>query len=184
MRKLDPLTLIDKYYKEYPLARKILVKHSEAVADKAVAIAQRLGLKKKQVRFIYEAAMLHDIGMYLTDAPDIGCKGTFPYICHGYLGHDLLVKEGYPEHAKVCERHTGAGIGKKEIVLRKLPIPYRSMKPKSLEEKIIAYADKFFSKDLDKIGIEKPVEKIRRKLLQHGEDKVIRFDKWHNKFSI
>lgn len=128
--------------------------------------------------------MLHDIGMYLTDAPEIGCSGPYQYICHGYLGHDLLVREGFPDHAKVCERHTGTGISKKEIIRRNLPIPNRSMKPKSLAEEIITYADKFFSKDPDKLEIEKSAKKIREKLSKHGQDKVEKFNEWHKSFKV
>ena len=181
---MNPFTIIDKYYGTYPVAKEILIIHSSAVAAKAVAIAKHLKLEKSRIRFIYEAAILHDIGMYLTNAPEIGCIGDCPYICHGFLGHDILVKEGYPEHAKVCERHTGTGIGKKEIISKNLPIPHRSMKPKSIEEKIITYADKFFSKDPEKIGSEKSPDKIIEKLRKHGDDKVAKFEKWHKKFNI
>jgi len=181
---MDPFIIIEKYYQDLPVAKKILITHSSAVANKAVRIAKMLKLKKKKIQFIYEAAMLHDIGMYLTDAPEIGCFGTYPYICHGYLGHDLLIREGFPDHAKVCERHTGTGISKKEIIHRNLPIPIRSMKPKSLAEKIITYADKFFSKKPGKLEIEKPINKIREKLSKHGSDKVIQFDEWHQSFKI
>ncbi len=180
---MDPQKLINKYYKQHPEAKQILLTHSEAVADRAVQIAKNLKLKKKRIRFIYEAAMLHDIGIFMTQAPEIKCTGSYPYICHGYLGHDILVREGYPKHARICERHTGTGIAKKEIVRRDLPIPNRSMLPKTLEEKIITYADKFYSKDPDKIGSIKTVEKIRQKLSKHGDQKVKTFDKWHKKFS-
>lgn len=180
---MNPYKLIDKYYKDHPKARNILITHSELVAKKAVKTAKRINLTKEQQAFIFEASMLHDIGIFLTNAPEIYCTGSFPYICHGYLGHDILVREGYPLHAKVCERHTGTGIGKKEIKERKLPIPYRSMKPKSIEEKIVTYADKFFSKDLKKIKKEKSVDKVREKLLRHGADKVAKFDKWHKLFT-
>ncbi len=54
--------------------------------------------------------MLHDIGIFLTNAPHIGCYGDKPYICHGYLGREILDKEGLPGHAMVCERHVGAGL--------------------------------------------------------------------------
>ena len=60
--------LYDKYYPENSRVRDILQRHSESVAELAVSIndALELGLDDKQV---YEAAMLHDIGIFLTDAP-------------------------------------------------------------------------------------------------------------------
>ncbi len=181
---MDPYKLINKYYKNYPRARKILIEHSQAVARHALEIASKLELSKKKLQFIEEAALLHDIGIFLTDAPSIGCRGTYPYICHGYLGHDIMVREGYPKHAKVCERHTGTGIKKSEIIKRNLPIPIRSMVPKSITEEIIAYADKFYSKDPDKIGSVKSVEKIKQKLARHGDEKVAKFISWHQQFNI
>ena len=132
--------------------------------------------------FVYEASMLHDIGVFLTNAPDIHCLGEYPYICHGYLGSDLLTKEGYPDHALVCERHTGAGISKDEIRTHNLPLPCRDMLPVSLEEQLICFADKFYSKT--KLRKEKSVEKIRRSLSKYGEDSVKRFDSWCKLFLV
>ena len=126
--------------------------------------------------FIEEAAMLHDIGIFLTDAPDIQCFGTHPYICHGYLGADLVRKEGFPRHALVCERHTGAGLSLQDIEEQNLPVPHRDMLPVSLEEEIICFADKFFSKT--KLDKEKSLEKARKSVEKHGGNGVQRFDRW------
>ena len=132
------------------------------------------------MQFIEEAAMLHDIGIFLTDADDIYCYGTYPYICHGYLGADLVRKEGYPRHALVCERHTGAGLSLKTIIDRDLPVPHRDMLPVSLEEQIICFADKFFSKT--KLDNEKSLEKSRKSIEKHGKEGLVRFDKWCEMF--
>ena len=56
-------------------------------------------------------------------------------------------KEGFPRHALVCERHTGAGISLQSIIDQQLPVPHRDMVPVSLEEQVICFADKFFFKD-------------------------------------
>ena len=55
-------------------------------------------------------------------------------------------KRGYPQHARVCERHTGAGLTKREIIEQELPLPQQDFLPETTEEKLICYADKFFSK--------------------------------------
>ena len=34
--------------------------------------------------------MLHDIGIFRCNAPDIDCHGDAGYICHGYLGAELM----------------------------------------------------------------------------------------------
>ncbi len=178
---MNPLQIISKYYEPGSKGWYILTEHSKAVRDFALDIAQRHPELKTDLQFISEAAMLHDIGIFLTNAPDLQCFGDKPYICHGYLGRELLEKEGYPKHALVCERHTGAGLSKEEIIAQKLPIPHRDMLPITVEEQIICFADKFFnkSKELTKA---QPIEKIRGKLLRYGEQQLKRFDRWAEMF--
>ena len=153
-----------------------MLTHSRSVADKALALARLHPELKLDLQFIEEAALLHDIGIFLTDADGIHCYGSHPYICHGYLGADLVRKEGYPRHALVCERHTGAGLSLKAIEERNLPIPHREMVPVSLEEQLICFADKFYSKT--KLDKEKSLEKARKSIERHGEEGLERFDNW------
>ncbi len=155
---MNPLTLIDKFYPEENELKRILLVHSRSVTDKALALAKKHPELDLDLTFIEEAAMLHDIGIFLTDAPDIQCFGTHPYICHGYLGADLVRKEGFPRHAQG------------------LPVPHRDMVPVSLEEEIICFADKFFSKT--KLDKEKSIEKARKSVEKHGGNGVQRFDRW------
>ena len=140
---MNPLQIIEKYYRPDSEIFKILIKHSSDVAKKAVNIAKKHPDKISDVDFIYEAAMLHDIGVFLTDAPKINCHGNMPYICHGYLGADILRAEGFPLHARVCERHTGTGLSLENIVANNLPLPHRDLQPETWAEKIICFADKF-----------------------------------------
>ena len=171
-----PIDIIKKYYEEESILYKILLDHSFSVADKALSIAKMHPEMNLDIAFIYEAAMLHDIGIFRTNAPDIHCFGEFPYICHGYLGSDIMKNEGFPRHALVCERHTGAGISLENILKNNLPVPKRDMLPESLEEQLICFADKFYSKTHpDK---EKAIDKIRKNLFKHGEISVKRFDDW------
>lgn len=177
---MNPYELISKYYPEDSEAYRILVAHSRHVADKALAIARMHPEVKWDMAFIEEAAMLHDIGVFLCHAPDIDCHGEAPYICHGYLGADLLREEGLPRHALVSERHTGTGLSLGMIEQQNLPLPHRNMLPVSDEEQLICFADKFFSKtNLDK---EKPVEKIHKSLEKYGAETVARFDGWCKRF--
>ena len=143
---MNPIDIINKYYLEENELRHILLTHSRSVADKSLWIANRHPELSLDKDFLYEAAMLHDIGIFLTDAPGIYCFGDKPYICHGYLGADLMRGEGYPRHALVCERHTGAGLSLEGIIAQDLPVPHREMVPVSLEEQVICFADKFYSK--------------------------------------
>ena len=154
--------------------------HSRSVADKAIALANAHPELKIDKRFVEEAAMLHDIGIFRTNAPGIQCFGTEPYICHGTIGAQLMREEGFPLHALVCERHTGAGLSLMEIERQNLPVPHHDMLPLSLEEKLICFADKFFSKThLEK---EKSLEQARQSLVKFGEEGVARFDAWASLF--
>ena len=170
---MDYNLIIHKYYSNNPELLQILLKHSKAVADKALAIAEAHPELRLDRQFIMEAAMVHDIGIIKTDAPDIQCFGTEPYIRHGVLGAEMLRAEGYPRHARVCERHTGAGLSLKEIEEQRLPLPHEDLLPETLEEKVICYADKFFSKT--KLEREKTLAEAERSVAKHGEEGLKRF---------
>lgn len=177
---MNPIELIDAYYPEDNERKHILLVHSRLVAEKALRIADghpELNLDKD---FLYEAGMLHDIGIFLTNAPGIFCFGDQPYICHGYLGADLMRREGYPRHALVCERHTGAGLSLNDIVAQNLPVPHRDMLPVSMEEQVICFADKFYSKT--HLEREKTVEKARKSISNFGNVGLERFDHWCEQF--
>ena len=172
--------LIDKYYPEDNELRHILINHSQSVARKALQIVSSHPELHLDAQFVEEAAMLHDLGIFRTDAPGIQCFGSEPYICHGRLGAEILRKEGYERHARVCERHTGAGITCKEIIAQGLPLPHQDFLPETMEENVICYADKFFSKThLDR---EKSIEKAEKSLAKFGEDGVMRFREWERMF--
>lgn len=173
---MNPLEIIAKYYPTDSEAYRILVSHSRSVADKALEIASRHPEMQLDLAFVEEAAMLHDIGVFKCDAPGIDCHGTAPYICHGYLGAELMREEGFPRHALVCERHTGTGLSLAMIENQHLPLPARDMRPVSMEEQLICFADKFFSKT--KLLKEKPVDKVKQSLAKYGEETVEQFDAW------
>ena len=190
---IDYQAIIDYYYPEaeVPELREILLKHSRAVAEKAVKIVDAHPELHCDRDFVYAAAMLHDIGIIRCDAPGIHCYGTEPYIRHGVEGMTLLTSlEGrnpdqktresgtynpkFPfegeleDFARVCARHTGTG----------LP----GLEPETWEEKIICYADKFFSKT--KLDREKTYEEARQSLLKFGEEGVRKFEEWHRQFEL
>ncbi len=177
---MNPYELLSTYYPEASDASAILLSHSRSVADKALSIARMHPEIPWDMAFIEEAAMLHDIGVFRCYAPEIGCYGEAPYICHGYLGADLLRKEGFPRHALVSERHTGTGLSLRMIESQHLPLPQRDMLPVTDEEQLICFADKFFSKT--QLQKEKPVEKIHKSLERYGPETVARFESWCKRF--
>ena len=172
--------IIDKYYNEDADLRRILVVHSQSVARRALLIADKHPELHLDRPFIEEAAMLHDIGIIRCDAPGILCHGTEPYIRHGLLGAEMLRAEGYERHARVCERHTGAGLPLDEIIAQGLPLPHRDLQPETLEEQVICYADKFYSKT--RLDREKTIAEAARSLAKFGEAGVQRFMRWTEMF--
>lgn len=177
---MEVLSIIEKYYKKDSDLYNTLVYHSADVMNKAVSIVIAHPELKANLDFIMEASMLHDIGIFMTYTPSINCYGIAPYICHGYLGAEILEKEGLPEHALVCERHTGTGLSVQEIIDKELPLPHRDMLPISIEEQIVCFADCFFSKT--KLGMEKSVEEIIEKFEKTGEGSIPQFLKWCDMF--
>ena len=178
--KINPYEIIEKYYPKGSEIHYVLVTHSEQVRDKALDVSLSHPELHLDTQFISEAAMLHDIGIFMCDAPRIHCHGLHQYIQHGYLGADLLREEGLPHHALVCERHTGVGVSLEMILKGQLPLPHRNMLPVSLEEQVICYADKFFSKT--QLDEEHSIERIRYYLERYGEAEVRKFDNWHTMF--
>jgi uncharacterized protein len=153
------------------------------VVKKALATADAVKHLSPDKAFIEEAALLHDIGIFMTYAPKIGCYGEKEYICHGYLGRELLEKEGLPDHGLVCERHIGMGLSISDIERQDLPLPRRDMLPLTLEEKIICYADKFFSKMIGSLTSEKPLEEIQSEIARFGDLSLGRFEEMHALFT-
>jgi len=206
---MDTLEVIAANCPQGAAAYEILVAHSSLVANKALVLARNLSHLNPDTDFIYEAAMLHDIGIIMTHTPELGCTGTLLYICHGYSGREILERTGLARHGRVCERHVGVGITTREILERtglarhgrvcerhvgvgittkdirswKLPIPLRDMTPQTLEEQIICYADKFYSKNGRHYPVlEKSIDEIILGLSPYGQDKVARFLYWHRLF--
>ena len=180
LRKMDYQKIIDKYYPEDDALKQLLMKHSRQVADKCMKICELHPELKLDKAFVEEAAMLHDIGIRWCHAPSIFCCGDKHYICHGTIGGELLRKEGLTRHALVCERHTGTGLTKEQIVRQQLPLPAEDLIPVSMEDQLVCYADKFFSKSApDRVMT---VEQVAQSLEKFGHEGVEKFLKWSKMF--
>jgi len=98
----------------------------------AVEMAERLRSRgvEVDVRLVEAGALLHDIGRSRTHDAD-----------HSAVGGRMIREMGLPEElARIVDRHIGAGIPRAEA--RKLGLPKGVYVPKTLEEKLVAYADK------------------------------------------
>lgn len=191
---MDYQAIIDHFYGtgDSELKRLLMV-HSRAVADKALRICDSHPELHLDREFVEAAAMLHDIGIIQCDAPGIFCRGSQPYICHGIMGAKMI--SDYSRHsepsdwldaiARVCQRHTGAGITRAEIMEQQLPLPLpddgsEPYMPETMEEKLVCYADKFFSKT--RLDEEKSLEHVERSLAKFGKAGLTRFGRWREIF--
>jgi len=176
--------IINKYYPTDSIVYRYYFTHCVKVTELALKIAdhnRQLDINKD---FVLKGAMLHDIGIIKTNSPEIGCFGEYPYIAHTYLGRKILEDEGLPDIAPVCERHVGTGLTVADIIASGFPLPHYDMTPQSNEEKLICYADKFYSKSQNHLMVLKSPEKIRKKILKYGEEKLQRFEEFVNLFGI
>lgn len=169
-------TLLVEEYKPGTQLFSIFVEHSFAVASLALILGKSCAAR---LDFLREAAWLHDIGIKYTRAPGICCDGDEPYIRHGVIGRELCEAYRLPEHGLVCERHVGTGLTKLEIEAQGLPLPARDMLCESLEERLLSYADNFFSKSSPKrleLGV------VRQRIARHGAASLARFEEFHQEF--
>ena len=179
---IDPDVIITHFYPEDTPLRRLLLRHSTQVRDKALAILANPSRPPLELDagLVSAGAMLHDVGILQCHAPSILCVGTRPYIAHGMIGAEMLREYGRTHgldlepFARICERHTGTGITAKEVREQRLPIPERDWLPETPEEKLVCLADKFYSKSgaMER----KPLEKVRRSMAGFGEAPLARFD--------
>lgn len=170
--------LILKYYEPGTLLHRVYMAHVTMVTGLALELSQNVRGKSPDLILIEEASMLHDIGIFKTNAPAIGCVGQEPYISHTVIGADILASEGLPKHARVAENHIGVGgISAEEVVKGELPLPARDMLCQTLEEQIISYADLYYSKNPDRLFVRKRKEKVRKGIAKYGERQQRLFSK-------
>lgn len=96
------------------------------------------------------------------------------------MGAEILRREGLHRHARVAERHTGTGLTAAEIERQNLPLPHQDFTPQSIEEQIVCYADKFYSKS--HLDVEKTPEQAMRSLKKFGSEGVEVFRAWMERF--
>lgn len=167
------------------VAQPNVINHIELVTKKAVEIGQIL--KKKgfnvDIELLETAGYLHDIGRSVTHG-----------VSHGVVGAEMIRRLGFSEPLiKLVERHVGAGITVEEA--KKLGLPEKDYLPQTLEEKILAYADKFFESELvfktvkgeqiaDRINVEynsiEPTLNRFRKLFGQRSPVVLRLESLRN----
>lgn len=89
-------------------------------------------------------------------------------------------EEGLENIARVCERHTGTGLTVENIRQQHLPLPEQDFRPETLEEQVICYADKFYSKSHPER--ERTIEQTAKSLEKFGVEGVKIFLSWAQRF--
>ena len=178
---MDVKAIIDRYYPVENELKNIYNIHAEKVTSLALEMAARHPELNIDSDFVKEAAMLHDLGIFLTDAPRIYCFGSEPYLCHGYLGAELLRSLGYERHARVCERHTGTGLTKEQVVANGWKLPVKDFVPETIEEQLICFADKFYSKTKF-LETRRTFEQVVESMAKISAESVEKVNRWAEMF--
>ncbi len=112
-------------------------------------------LKAKRIAIdcdlVLAGAMLHDIGRSRSHKLD-----------HGIIGGNLLRNKNFPKKLiTIVENHIFAGISKEET--KEFALPYQDFLPKTLEEKVVAYADNI-SKNYKRLTTDQIIKRYTRHL--------------------
>jgi uncharacterized protein len=127
--------------------------HCKKVMQIAVQIAENCKKKGRDVnvQLVRIGALLHDIGRSKTHSVD-----------HVIVGAQIAKELGLPNSlVSIIERHPGGGISRDEA--RKLGWPVKDYLPRTLEEEIVAYADKLIERS-EIVGVEQTIRKLSKDL--------------------
>jgi len=116
---------------------RIIVEHCQTVARVAKILAEEFERRGHvvDVQAVIAAAMLHDIGRSRTHT-----------VSHGVEGADIVEKEGADRKVvEIVRKHVGAGIAPEEST--RLGLPDLDYIPRTLEERIVCFADKMVDRN-------------------------------------
>jgi len=109
-----------------------VVAHCKAVSNRALSIARGINVVVDH-DLVRRGGLFHDIGRSKTHG-----------IGHAVAGVAIGRNLGFPnELVNIIERHIGAGITAREAV--RLGLPEKDYLPRTMEEKIVSYADNLVS---------------------------------------
>lgn len=140
------------------------IAHCRAVAGKALEIARRTGAAL-DMELVGRGALFHDLG-----------KAKTREITHGRIGAELGKALGLPEKiTAIMEKHIRGGLTEQEAA--ELGLPVKDYALKSLEEKIVIYADRLVDIITDGIvpiksedEAEERFEEILREVPKYGKN--------------
>jgi uncharacterized protein len=152
------------------------IKHCVKVAEKALEIAQRTKANV-DMELIGRGALFHDLG-----------KAKTHEIKHGNIGAELGGEQGLSkEITDIMEKHVRGGLTEEEA--KELGLPVKDYSLKTLEEKIVIYADRLVDIITEEVvalqsekEAEKRFEEILRKYPRYGKNEKTtqRYIGYHN----
>ncbi|MFH0848396.1 MAG: HDIG domain-containing metalloprotein [archaeon] len=127
-----------------------VIEHCITVSENAIRMARKASLRKSvDAELVEIGAILHDVGRSIT-------RG----IEHGVLGAQIASRLGLDQKlVSIIANHVGAGIPAQEA--RELGLPFQDYLPRTLEEKIVCYADKITARSR-----RMPYEEAKRQMIQ------------------
>ena len=138
----------------------VIIEHCETVARVAKVLAEEFARRGHQVdlQAVVAAAMLHDIGRSKTHT-----------IRHGVEGSQIVENEGADKKVvEIVRKHVGAGIAPEEST--RLGLPDLDYIPRTLEERIVCFADKM----VDRNKVRSFEEEVRRfRIKSHDVGRLI-----------
>ena len=172
---MDAIALIDKYYADNPRLRELLWIHSRQVADRCLKIAAlhpELDLDKafwkKQLCYMISAFCIPTLPVFYV-------RETHLIFATVISGRRCCVRKGFRPCQGVRASYR-RGAFTEEVAAQGLPIPVQDYYPETLEEQLICYADKFYSKSHP--DREKTPEQALKSVSRYGEDGARRFRHW------
>ncbi|MCL5978548.1 MAG: HDIG domain-containing protein [Nitrospirae bacterium] len=156
------------------------IKHCVKVAEKALEIAKRTGANL-DMELVGRGALFHDLGKAKTHGME-----------HGKIGAEIGRKIGLPEAVTdLMEKHIRGGLTEEEAKELKLPIKDYALK--TLEEKIVIYADRLVDIITDgiveiknEIEAEQRFEDILNEYPKYGKNRktLNRYLGYHNEIQV
>jgi uncharacterized protein len=140
-----------------------VIQHCVTVAELAAKIAElflKKGIKVNR-KLVEVGAILHDIGRAKTHT-----------VHHAIVGAEIAKKYGLPDSLiRIVKRHVGGGISPKEA--EKLGWPNDTYMPKTLEEKIVSYADKLIE-DSRRVPIQRTIAKMAKEIPKDAVERMLK----------
>ena len=140
---------------------KKVINHCKAVAGLALETASALEMRGFKIDFalVEAGALLHDIGRSKTHS-----------VHHAVVGAEIAEAAGLPDSVvAIIKRHVGGGITASEA--EELGWPKDVYVPVTLEEKVVAYADKLIEKG-KRAPIDITVEKLEAERKPEAAERV------------